>query len=291
MSGLTRDAIAYRTRTGGTWQRLLPGVYLAVTGSPTVDQREIAALLYGGPASVVTGSSALRRHNLRVPDGGVVDVLVPVSCRRRSRDFVQVHRTYRMPEWQGAEGPFRWVLPARAVADMALGMSNLADVRALVAKAVQGGPCSVSMLRYELDSGPMQGSALFRQVLGEVADGVRSAPEGDLRGLIKRSRLPEPMFNARLFAGTSFIACPDCWWPREGVAVEVDSREWHLSPQDWEKTMRRHEVMGAHGIVTLHLTPQRIRRDPAGVIKAIGEALAAGRARPPLAIRALPASG
>jgi very-short-patch-repair endonuclease len=196
-----------------------------------------------------------------------------------------------MPEKHCVEGAFRWVLPARAVADMTLGMSKLADVRAVVAKAVQGGQCSVSVLRLELDSGPMQGSALFRQALAEVADGIRSVPEGELRDLIKRGGLPSPMFNPRLFVGKRFIACPDCWWAREGVAVEVDSREWHFAPGDWEKTMHRHEVMGAHGIITLHLTPRRIRQDPAGVVSAIKDALAAGRARPPLAIRTVQAEG
>ncbi len=54
-SGMTRDALKHRIRVDGPWQRLIPGVYLTVTGTPTVRQREIAALLYGGPRSVITG--------------------------------------------------------------------------------------------------------------------------------------------------------------------------------------------------------------------------------------------
>jgi hypothetical protein len=290
--GLSRNVIEYRTRVGGPWQRLLPGVFLTTTGVPTLEQREVAALLYGGAASVLTGPSALRRQRVSgVRQDLDVDLLVPAACRKLSREFVKVHRTYCMPEKHCVEGPFRWVLPARAVADMARGMSDLAEVRAVVAKVVQGGQCGVSALRLELDSGPMQGSALFRQVLAEVADGIRSVPEGELRDLIKRAGLPSPMFNPRLFAGKRFIACPDCWWAREGVAVEVDSREWHFAPGDWEKTMHRHEVMGAHGIITLHLTPRRIRQDPTGVVSAIKDALAAGQARPALDIRTVPASG
>jgi hypothetical protein len=37
-----------------------------------------------------------------------------------------------------------------------------------------------------------------------------------------------------------FIACPDAWWPDAGVATEIDSRQWHLAPDDWERTMTRH---------------------------------------------------
>ena len=43
--GMTRSALRYRIRPGGPWQQLLPGVYLAVTGTPTRIQKEIAAVL------------------------------------------------------------------------------------------------------------------------------------------------------------------------------------------------------------------------------------------------------
>ena len=44
--GMTPRALRHRIRAGGPWQRLLPGVYLAATGTPTLIQNEIAALLY-----------------------------------------------------------------------------------------------------------------------------------------------------------------------------------------------------------------------------------------------------
>src|ERR1700689_158 len=74
----------------------------------------------------------------------------------------------------------------------------------------------VSQLADELARRPVQGSAGFRQVLAEVGDGVRSAAEGDLRTLIKRERIPDPMYNPRLYAGGSFIAEPDAWWTDAG---------------------------------------------------------------------------
>jgi len=53
--GVTRRALAHRVRPDGPWQRLLCGVYLAQTGAPSVPQQEMAALLHGGPGSVLTG--------------------------------------------------------------------------------------------------------------------------------------------------------------------------------------------------------------------------------------------
>jgi hypothetical protein len=52
---------------------------------------------------------------------------------------------------------------------------------------------------------------------------VRSVAEGDLRDLINRAPLPHPMFNARLYLGRTFLAKPDAWWPKEGVAAEIRS--------------------------------------------------------------------
>jgi very-short-patch-repair endonuclease len=183
--GMTDKALRYRIRRGGPWQRLLPGVYLAVTGTPTIDQRDMAGLLYAGP-----GRSLPR----------------------------------------------------------------------------------------------------LRQVLAEVADGIRSSAEADLRDLVKRAGLPMPMFNARLYVGKAVIAVADAWWPEAAVAAEVDSREWHLSPGDWERTLRRHARLTAHGILVLHFTPKQIRTEPAQVVAAIRAALDAARADGQSRVRALPAS-
>jgi very-short-patch-repair endonuclease len=95
------------------------------------------------------------------------------------------------------------------------------------------------------------------------------------------------MFNARLFtAGGAFIATPDAWWPEAGVAAEVDSREWHLSPADWERTMSRRATMTSRGILVLHFRPSQIRSEPATVIATLADTLQTGRARPALPITA-----
>jgi hypothetical protein len=286
--GMTLEMLRHRIRPGGPWQRLLPGVFLAVTGTATAAQREVAALLYAGRASVMTGPAALRRHRIRAPETDLVDVLVPAASQRQSTAFARLHRTTLMPEMFCVQGAIRFTLAPRAVADTARGLVDLAEVRAVAADAVQKGHCRLDLLVAELAGGPMQGSARLRRALSEVAVGVRSAAEADLLDVIKRARLPAPMCNPRLYIGRTLIGVPDYWWQEAGVAAEVDSREWHLTPRDWERTMRRHEVFGAHGIITLHFTPRRIRDETATVLTAIRNALQAGRARGPLPIRAVP---
>lgn len=289
--GVTPAMLRHRTRPGGPWQRLLPGVYLTVTGTPTPAQREVAALVYAGRDSVITGLAALRRHGLRVPDRPAITVLVPAGRTRRSQAFVAVSPTTRLPAYACADGPVRFAMAGRAVADAARELGSFREVRAVVASAVQQGRCRIDWISEELANGPVRGSAWLRRALADVSDGIRSAAEGDLRDLIIGARLPMPMFNASLYAGPAFVATADAWWPEAGVVAEVDSREWHLSPDDWERTLRRHAAISAHGIIVLHFTPRQIRKEPAKVAADIRAALAAGRGRGALAIRAVAVAG
>ncbi len=97
--------------------------------------------------------------------------------------------------------------------------------------------------------------------------------------------MPLPLFNPQLFLNGKFLATPDAWWPDAGVAAEVDSREWHLSPADWENTMRRHARLSAAGIIVLHISPRQLRTEPDRVVRDIAGALRAGRPVPGITIR------
>lgn len=291
-AGMTSHALAHRLRRGGPWQPILPGVYLTVTGTPTQVQREMAAMLYGGPRTVISGAAALRHHRLPAPQSDVVDILIPLHRRRQSISYVMVHRTTHMPALVIGPPLRSYSLPARAAADAARWLTDLRDVRALVAGAVQNKGCTVGELDAELRAGGLRDSGLLRTVLAEVADGVRSGPEAELRVLIRKAGLPAPMFNPSLYLldGT-FIARPDAWWPEAGVAIEVDSRRWHMDPDRWEHTMDRHTEMGQHSIVTLHFTPHKLRTDPAFVMAKMTGAYNSGITRPRLPIRAVTAKG
>ena len=83
-----------------------------------------------------------------------------------------------MPGRMSKFGPLHYALPARAVADAVRDLASLRDVRAVVADAVQRGCCQIQDLYAELTAGPNVGSALLREALTDVADGIRSTAEG-----------------------------------------------------------------------------------------------------------------
>ena len=275
--GLTPDALRHRTRAGGQWQRLLPSVYLTFTGQPSVEQMEMAALLYAGPGSVITGPAALRKHGIGNVRASCVDVLIAHSRQCPSCRFAVVHRTRRMPTMAVMDGERAFVLAARAVADTVTGLQRLSDARAVVAAAVQQRRCTVAELDEELRARHNVRDALLRTVLVEVKAGIRSAPEAELRDLVGQSGLPIPMYNPKLYLRGKFLAQPDAWWEEAGVAAEVDSRSFHLLPDDWASTMTRHDRMTAAGILVLHFTPAQLRLQPRLVVDLIAAALRSGR--------------
>ena len=88
------------------------------------------------------------------------------------------------------------------------------------------------MLIDELAEGGRNNSGLLRKAVGEVLGGARSVAEAEFQDLIKRAKLPLPLFNkpVRRRDGT-LIAIADAWWPEVGLVAEVDSREWHCPPR------------------------------------------------------------
>ncbi len=251
----------------------------------------MAALLYAGPKSLLTGAVAVRRHRLRCPGLNQVDVLVPADVRVQSAGYVRIIRTGRMPEKSFRTRQIRFVTVERAVADAARSMTSLGDARAVVAEAVQNGGCDLALLITELNEGPVAGSRFYRMALRETAAGSRSAAEGDLMTLIGRSGLPEPMYNAEIYTADGvFLGIADAWWQEAGVVAEVDSRQYHLSPRDYGRTVMRHNRMAAHGINLLHFLPSTLKSDPSTVVANLRGAIKSGMAQSPLPIVAKPAT-
>ena len=125
-------------------------------------------------------------------------------------------------------------------------------------------------------------------MLDELVTGIRSHAEKDLQVLIRRARIPEPMYNAKLFTldGT-FIAMVDTWWEEAGTAGEVDSRAYHSSVVAQDRDRDRHTRLITHGVYPMHFSPYRIRGDGEGVIADIKTALAMNRRQVPLSIVAV----
>ena len=112
------------------------------------------------------------------------------------------------------------------------------------------------------------GAAAIRAVTEAPDRGVtRNDVEEALAALVRRTRLPDPLFNVPLKLGPRFIE-PDCMWPEQRVIVEVDGYETHGTRDSFESDRARDRELAVHGWRVVRVTwrqlldePEQIARD------------------------------
>jgi hypothetical protein len=268
------DVTTYRKIRSGQWRKLLPGVVLVVADSLGTEQKRVAAGLYGGEQSQITGLGALHWYGFRqAPVTDKIHLLVPHATRRRSAGFVVVQRTLALDRAERDADLYRLVSPARAVVDACRSLTELRDVRAIVAEAVQARHTSALTIDEEIRRAARSRTGLARQALTEVIAGVRSAPEAELRDITGRSSLlPEILWNPTLTTLDGRpLPTPDGWIDDVGIALEVDSAEYHSKDEGWTTTLDRHNSLARYDVQVLHLTPSQIRAAPRAVLATIEE--------------------
>ncbi|MFJ2778404.1 hypothetical protein [Kitasatospora sp. NPDC087315] len=288
--GVPPGTIAHRLRPGGPWQQVLPRVICLQTGRLSPHQRLRAALAYAGPKGraplagevLLTGVAVLADAGLpsagHPADLAEVDVLIPGARRVADRGFVRIHRAAgSMPGGLERDDGLWSTTVARALADLAPRETGQRRFRALCAEAVQRRHCALGELLDQLLARPgAPGLPQVAQVVEDLTAGVRSVVEGEARALLREAGLPEPLWNAVLFLDGRFLAVPDAYWPQACVALEIDSRAWHLRPADHERGLARANRLTAAGLPVVRTTPVQLRRDPAPVLRELGALLAAG---------------
>lgn len=257
--GFSPSAIDRRLASG-RWRRLLPRTYLTRDTLTTWDRMN-AALVFAGSGAVLSGAAALYASEVpRILAPERVLVLVPPANRSRSAGWAQVRRSFRPFEREPWYGPPR-VRLARAAPDHALSLDRLDDVRALVARVARTGRCPIADLRAELDAGPRNGSAFLRQAIEEVSAGAASAPEARAATILRRGGAPPFEQNVRIDLAGSGYYVADLYWRGLRAVLEIDSREHHLDPADWERTMTRHLALETLGLSVVHRPPSALRNE------------------------------
>jgi hypothetical protein len=278
-----QDSAMTRHVRRGDWQRVVPGVYALDGSSLSVEQRRTVAALYAGEQAQLTGATALHWYGFRyVPSTDKVHVLVPHNTRKRSAGVVVVQRTLCLDSRPRDGGLYQLASPARAAMDASRAATDLRTVRAILAEAVQGGFAGLTALNAELRRAKRSRTALASRVITELAEGVRSTAEADLRDLTRTSGLLPPiLWNPQLIAedGT-VLPTPDGYLPVVGIAFEVDSREHHATDDGWKRTLDRGNLMARYGVIVLHITPADIRSQPAQVLRLIEHTYAERCAHP-----------
>lgn len=293
--GVSATRAAERCGAGGPWQQPLPGVFVLRPGPLSGRERLRCALLYAGrpPASarravpaqpgatdpaygeaMITGLAALALYGFAAapPAAAVerIDVLVPRIRRLRPAGFARPVRTGELPRAERVDGlPVAPV--ARALADAVAGLGDALAVRRLLTEAVRGGHCEPVVVVGELNRAKVLGRPQVVNAVDSLLAEGRALAEERLYGVVRAYGLPEPLWNVDLrLPGGPHLGGVDAYWPREAVAVELDTRAPRHSRLDdghrqeeheaeWSAYAARREHLERLGVTVVHLTPKKLR--------------------------------
>lgn len=73
------------------------------------------------------------------------------------------------------------------------------------------------------------------------------------------------------------LTSPDVWFDDVGMAVLVQSRQFHADGLDWDATVAAGSDLSTARVVVLGVTPEALRRDPARQLRRVEQAHAAAR--------------
>ena len=250
------------------WRALANGVLLTRPDEPTRSDWAQVGMVLGGPGAVLSGWDVARLRGLGTSWPPDEHVLVLTSSGQRNRFVGGLHlrpsaRPIASTLTAVSEEPFsgvRIASTARAVADTALLYRTLQHVRAMVTSAVQRELCTAAELADELAAGPRQGSERLRRALADLFADVHSIAEAEAVELLHAAGVTDFVANAPIAdANGRVLYRADLLWPELLAIVEIDSREFHFSEDEWKKTMARHNALTDLGYAVKHYPPSVIR--------------------------------
>lgn len=280
-----------RWNAGRGWRLILPHVFGMSRERPTTRQRQVAALLWAGPGSVLSGASAARLHGVTSADPlARVHVLVPAPRSSRTSAFAHVRRTVLHDAAVVSRGPLRLSSPARSAVDAAREARTHDARSAILIESVQRGIATLDDLAEWVHRLRPRDAAPLHAPLAEAASGAWSVPESELLDLVAGSVvLPVAWANPVLTLPSGVaLTTPDVWFDDVAMAVMVHSHRHHSQGEQWDDTVDKDGDLVAAGVVVAGVTPHRIRERPDAVLARLERAYLAARARPRPDVRATP---
>jgi hypothetical protein len=270
--GLSRETMRRRV-LHGLWQRPVPGVYALQSGPPNRLQWLIAAQLYAGEGSVLTGRAALSVYGLEVHGADRLDdpiaveglhALVPHRTRRQNVARLRITRTTMVPK-PTRFGVLRVAPLARSVIDSCLAAVEDGDavsIGGIVTAALADGRVCLAELEYELGKAPRRHSGPLRMEIARSRARERATASRKLLDEIRRSGPRDALPDVAIYQGRTRVSQAAVIWPSRAVAAVVDAPA--------------HEVRAliALGLAVVQVVPRQIEEDPVGVLRHLSGVLA-----------------
>ena len=241
------SAKAIRTRLGSGHLAIVHrGVYSVGHGRLTRRGRWTAAVLACGPDAVLSHRDAAALHGIRPDNRRKIDVTVPKW--RRGPDVVDIHTSRIEDDERTVIDGIPTTTAFRTLLDLATTLNDRELQQALnEAERLQIAetPSLTSLLeRHERRPGTRRLADL--QPDPRI---TRSELERRFLELLDREGLPRPQANVIVEGYTV-----DCFWPEQGVVVELDGYAFHRTRMSFEDDRRRDMDLAAAGYRTVRIT-------------------------------------
>lgn len=270
--GLHRSAITRRVASGRL-HVVLPRVFAVGHLALPVGGREMAAMLWRGPQSVLSHASAAWVLGLR-PPSETVHISSAVGGTA-SRVRVTTHRLARLaPADVTFRDGFRITSAPRTLLDLA-DTESTAEFERLVAEARYRRLVSDHELRAVAARHPNRpGAGALSGLLAAEREPAftRSKAERAFRAVLKRAGLTFPRTNVHVIGFEV-----DAFWADERLVVEIDGYEAHRGRQAFERDRRKASALEAAGYRVLRVSWRQIKETPEMVAAVVAAALAQAR--------------
>ncbi len=269
--GVGTDAIRHRLACGRL-HRLMPGVYAVGRPEVTMRGRWMAAVLAGGPQSLLSHRSAAALLGIIEPRHRPVEIVLPAHLTTRRGGIRAYRRAASEADRLGPPAnldhlaPLRWrevdgipvTGPAVVLVDLASCVPT-GRLEAAINEADHLDLVDPEALRAAVDALPRRpGARRLRLLLDTTTHALTTtALERRFLPLAREAGLPLPETQARP-AGRRV----DFLWPDLGLVVETDSLRYHRTAFKQADDKRRDNLHSAAGLVTLRFTHGQVRYEP-----------------------------
>ncbi len=264
-AGATLSQLQHLVRDG---HRILRTVYAQRPGPIPDADKLVAALLWAGPRSILTGLHALQVHGFADKHSApIIPFLVPQTSRTRVRAIgIETIRTKRLPT-PILRDDLRLAPIERALTD-ALRLRQLTDreLRGIATAALQTRRTTADRLATEIEFGLPNATGGLVAAVVDFRRGSWSVPEAELADAVRsHPDLPTMLLNPRLItANGALIGMPDGYLPDAGVVIQVHSQEFHTGFDEvlgdrWASTMDKDLDYQAHDLIVVQVAPTTLR--------------------------------
>lgn len=264
--GLGAAAIRNRLRYGD-WQQLGFGVYAAFTGAPKREAEIWAALLRGGPGSVLSHWTAAERHHLTDKPSAAIHLTVPWErhpARRAKVPGIVIHRSRSIGFARHPVMTPPCTRVEHTVLDLIEAAGDFPEAYDWICRAVGRRRTTADRIHEAMDERPrMRWRRDLELALGHAREGALSLLElRYVRTVEQPHALPVAVRQARIRLGTGSRYL-DNLYGEYRACVEIDGSASHPADEQWRDKNRDRWIAVNEGIDTIRIGMPHLRNQQA----------------------------